>query len=227
MAYSNSPLATSQINATHFSSRAGDIRKITIHHAACVGVSGRDIARSFTGTREASANYCIGVDGDICLSVPEKYRAWTSSSRSNDNVAVTIEVANVSGQPEWAISRESWNALIALCVDICQRNGIAELRYTGDETGTLTEHQMFTATECPGKYLHEHMSEICNTINKRLYKNPEKRYNEFLELPEWCKATVQKLLDKDLLRGTSDGLDLSEDMLRILVILDRGGIFDV
>ena len=227
MSYSNSMLATSQINSTHFSSRAGDIRKITIHHAACVGVSGKDIARSFTGTREASANYCIGVDGDICLSVPEKYRAWTSSSRSNDNVAVTIEVANISGQPEWAISRESWNALIDLCVDICRRNGIAELCYTGDETGTLTEHRMFTATECPGKYLHEHMSEICNAINKRLLEKPDTRYNEFADLPEWSKATVQKLMNRDMLRGTSAGLDLSEDILRILVILDRGGIFDV
>jgi hypothetical protein len=52
-------------------------------------------------------------------------------------------------------------------------------------------------------------------------------YKDFEDLPEdWGRATVQKLLDRDLLQGTGDGLNLSYDMLRILVILDRAGIFD-
>lgn len=52
-------------------------------------------------------------------------------------------------------------------------------------------------------------------------------FKTFDDLPEdWGRATVQKLLDRDLLQGTGDGLNLSYDMLRILVILDRAGIFD-
>lgn len=45
-------------------------------------------------------------------------------------------------------------------------------------------------------------------------------------LPDWGVATVQKLLDKDLLQGTGDGLNISYDLLRMLVILDRAGLFD-
>ena len=52
-------------------------------------------------------------------------------------------------------------------------------------------------------------------------------YKKVDDLPkEWGRATVQKLLDKDLLQGTGDGLNISFDLLRALVILDRAGVFD-
>ena len=52
-------------------------------------------------------------------------------------------------------------------------------------------------------------------------------YKTFDDLPkEWGRATVRKLLDKDLLQGTKDGLNISYDLLRALVILDRAGVFD-
>ena len=52
-------------------------------------------------------------------------------------------------------------------------------------------------------------------------------YKTFDDLPkEWGRPTVRKLLDKDLLQGTKDGLNISYDLLRALVILDRAGVFD-
>ncbi len=119
-------------------------------------------------SRQASANYVVGTDGRIGLVVEEKNRAWTSSSRENDNVAVTIEVANNSGAPNWTVSDEAYEATIKLCVDICSRNGISSLKYTGDKTGTLTMHCMFAATACPGPYLKSKYPEICAEINRRL-----------------------------------------------------------
>ena len=52
-------------------------------------------------------------------------------------------------------------------------------------------------------------------------------YKTFDDLPkDWGRPTVRKLLDKDLLQGTKDGLNISYDLLRALVILDRAGVFD-
>ena len=51
------------------------------------------------------------------------------------------------------------------------------------------------------------------------------RYNTLDECPDWSRATVQKLLRHSSIKGTSSGLQLSEDMLRLLVILDREGLF--
>ena len=51
----------------------------------------------------------------------------------------------------------------------------------------------------------------------------EVRYNTVAECPAWSRETVQKLVDKGYLGGNGQGLDLSLDMVRLLVILDRAG----
>ena len=54
----------------------------------------------------------------------------------------------------------------------------------------------------------------------------EVRYNTVEECPSWAQETVQKLVDREYLNGTGEGLDLSADMVRLLVILDRAGAFN-
>ena len=54
----------------------------------------------------------------------------------------------------------------------------------------------------------------------------EVRYNTVEECPGWARETVQKLIDKGYLGGNGQGLDLSHDMVRVLVIQDRAGNFD-
>lgn len=53
----------------------------------------------------------------------------------------------------------------------------------------------------------------------------EKRYNTVEECPDWAQGTVKKLVRLAYLNGSGKGLDLSRDMLRILVIQDRAGQF--
>lgn len=57
-------------------------------------------------------------------------------------------------------------------------------------------------------------------------RNDMLRYNTVQECPEWARKTIRKLIDKGYLNGTGKGLNLSEDMIRLLVILDRAGNFD-
>ncbi len=45
-------------------------------------------------------------------------------------------------------------------------------------------------------------------------------------LPGFARETVQKLVDKGFLRGDETGLNLTEEMLRLLVINDRAGLYD-
>lgn len=147
------------------------IDKITIHHMAG-NLSVEMCGNVFANPRySASANYGIGTDGRVALYVDEANRSWASASPSNDNRAVTIEVANSASGGDWPVSDAAYNRLIDLCVDICQRNGIKALNYTGDSSGNLTEHRMFMATACPGPYLHERMGQIAAEVNKRLSKN--------------------------------------------------------
>lgn len=60
-------------------------------------------------------------------------------------------------------------SLIALLVDICQRNpSIGRLRYTGDVSGNMTMHKWFANTQCPGDYLAGKFGEIEKEVNARL-----------------------------------------------------------
>ena len=170
---SNSPLINETILDPNYGSRnvggrEYKITKITIHHAAGPRQSGAQVARYLAKKDGGSANYCIGWQGDIVLAVPEEYRAWTSSNSINDAQAVTIEVANEKGKPNWEISDISMARLIDLCVDICRRNGMPGLVWTGDSKGTLTTHDMFAATECPGPYLKSKMPWIAQEVTRRV-----------------------------------------------------------
>jgi uncharacterized alpha/beta hydrolase family protein len=119
-------------------------------------------------SRQASSNYGVGSDGRIALYVDESDRAWTSGSTANDNQAVTIEVANSAMGGDWPVSDKALAALIDLCADICKRNGIRQLNFTGDANGNLTMHKYFAATACPGPYLEKKFPYIAEQVNKRL-----------------------------------------------------------
>ncbi len=117
--------------------------------------------------RIASANYCIGNDGDLVCNVYEEDRAYTSSSRSNDNQAITVEVSNCEIGGEWKISDAAWNTLVKLAVDVCRRYNF-RLVYDGTPNGSLTRHNMFANTSCPGKYLQSRFQELADTVNAQL-----------------------------------------------------------
>lgn len=150
--------------------REGKIDTITIHHMADDSLSLETLGKAFADIdRQASSNYAIDRDGRVALYVEEANRAWTSSSPENDHRAVTIEVANDEMGGQWHVSDTSYNALIELCADICRRNGIEKLTYTGDAAGNLTIHKMFNEkTECPGPYLEGRMEEIAEAVNRML-----------------------------------------------------------
>lgn len=178
---SNSNLAVHTKISPHSNPRVYPITKITIHHMAgnsTIEGCGDWFAKPST---KASANYGIGTDGRIALYVEEQNRAWTSSNWENDHRAVTIEVANDGGKPDWHISDKALESLINLCVDICKRNGIEKLNYTGDKTGNLTRHNMFAATTCPGPYLQSKFPYIAEEVNKRLSAAPENLYRVTIE----------------------------------------------
>lgn len=164
---SNSPLVDYVRISPHKNSpRKYAIDKITIHHMA--GNLSVEACGNVFQTKKASSNYGIGSDGRVGLYCNESDRSWCSSSGENDHRSVTIECANNSGAPNWTVSDKAYKKLIELCVDICKRNGIKQLNWTGDARGNLTIHKFFAATACPGPYLEARMPQIAKEVNERL-----------------------------------------------------------
>lgn len=171
---SNSSLVTyTKISPNKTSPRNHAIDTITIHHMSVVNGTLEGVGNTFANpARQASSNYGIDSNGRIAMYVEEKDRSWCSGNRDNDHRAITIEVANSTGAPNWEISQKAMDALINLCVDICKRNNIKSLNYTGDTKGNLTMHKWFQNTDCPGPYLSSKFPYIAQEVNKRLAPQP-------------------------------------------------------
>lgn len=190
MEYSNSSLINYTKLSPNYTKGRKTINRITPHHTAGVNPTAMNIANQFASVeRGASCNYGIGNDGSAALIVEEKNRAWTSSNRTNDDMAITFEISNsINGEP-WTISDKAYAKFIDIAVDICQRYGVHEVfniekelaKVAWSERGNfannypvpagkilLTQHNYFTATQCPGTFIKQHFDQMCADINARL-----------------------------------------------------------
>ena len=133
---------------------------------------------TYDAVHGASCNYCIGKDGDVGCGVDEIHRSWCSNSRSNDNRAITIEVASDPFHP-YAMTDAAYNKLIELCVDICKRYNKDTLIWIADKTSALayepkanemklTVHRWFANKSCPGDWLYSRLGQLATEVTKRL-----------------------------------------------------------
>lgn len=174
---SNSPLVVyTKLSPNHSGKRTKKIDTITIHCMAgncSVETCGNLFANS---ARQASSNYGVGTDGRIALYVDEANRSWCTSSNANDQRAVTIEVANNGGAPDWPVSAKAYAALLDLVTDICKRNGIKRLVWSTNKNDrvnhlngcNMTVHRDYANKSCPGDYLYNRHGQIAAEVNKRL-----------------------------------------------------------
>lgn len=121
MKMANSPFVSyTRLSPNNYGKMTYAIDRIT-PHAIVDQLSVERICDSFKdGSRQANCNYCIGVDGRIGLCVDEENHSWCSSSRDNDQRAVTIECASDMTEP-YTMNDKVYAALVNLCVDICRR----------------------------------------------------------------------------------------------------------
>lgn len=198
---SNSSLISGTLLTTNCTKpRNHVIDRITPHYMAWNTTAKRCCESFLPKSRKASANYCIGIDGEIWLNVNESDRAWTTGSSYNDNRAVTIECANYTDSNRYGqLPSAVWNSLVLLCADICRRNNIDKIIYTGDDTGNLTKHKWYQDTDCPGPWLDKRFGDLATAINQQL--NVNNVDNSFGGLYR-CMVNTLNVRDKPSLSGT-------------------------
>lgn len=194
MAYTNSNLVTYKNLSPHKTSPRGHkIDTITIHCIVGQWTAKRGCDYFATTNRKCSANYIVGKDGSIGLSVEEKDRSFCSSNKNNDHRAITIEVASDTTHP-YAVTDKAMNALIELVTDICKRNKIKELKWKADKSligqvdkQNMTVHRWFANKSCPGDYLYNKHSYIAEQVNKKLSTAST---SSIKSLDDWAKEVI-------------------------------------
>lgn len=159
------------------------ISEITLHHmAGCLSIEGCG-ALWQDPNRKGSSNY--GINGlNIGQYVSELDASWCNSNFAANCRSVTIEIANspeVSGKTYaetiakgdklgWPVTDDSLKTTIKLVADIAKRNDLHPL-VLGK---TLTWHNMYSATSCPGPHLMGKLQYIVDEANRI---NAEKEIN--------------------------------------------------
>lgn len=224
MAYTNSPLVDYTQISPHRGSRGGHvIDTVSIH--CVVGQASVEGLGSLFQTKAASANYGIGADGRVGMYVAEGERSLCTSNNANDARAVTIECASDARHP-YAVNDKVYAKLILLLADICKRNGIERLVWSTNKTDrvnhkggcNMTVHRDYANKACPGQWLYDRHGQIAAEVNKILEDEDMVRYNTVADMPAWAQKEAQELIDIDALRGGDNGLDVTLDMLRTMII---------
>jgi len=149
-------------------SRGGKkVSHFIVHHAATTSLNAL-LADFAPGGREVSANYALGADGTLILTVDEDRSAWTSASWYDD-ISITIEVCNDELGGSWPVSDASFDKLARLIADVSLRYGFP----INDDT-VLTHQELWTRfresypTACPGD-LQRRKAELLALANQ--YRN--------------------------------------------------------
>lgn len=227
------------------------IEWITIHYTAgTLSNSGkaRAVANGFANNgREASADYVVDDDNIyLCNRDIKNQYTWSvggnkypskSCSESakyygkctNAN-SISIEMCSskrnrsslLATDTDWYFTDKVISLAVQLVAELMQEYNI--------DIDHVIMHSGVTGKICPNPFCvnegalknwREFKNKVIGILNKE-EEDDMTRYNKVSEVPSWGKDTVQKLIDKKLIADRNN-MNLSEDMLRIFVMLDRNG----
>lgn len=159
---------------------------------------------------------------------------WTKNSRHTSRRAWDI-CKNVKG------AEYSDAAFFETCGKIAKKFGItwggdwktpdtphfeisADWKYEGEMEMTVEERKKFNALVEVCEKLQTKVDELQKQV--KTLENPMIYNYVDNNMPDFARPTIQKLMDKDILQGNERGeLGLTYDMLRMLVINDRAGLY--
>ena len=162
------------------------------------------------GWKGIAYHYFVRKDGSIYRGRPEDTSGGHTTGYNHNSIGICAE-GNFELE---TMSDAQRDALHALVLDV-------RTRYPDTQT---VRHRDLAATACPGKnYPFDFIAKEDENVTNPIYA----KRNDVKEQAPWGLATFDKLVDKGYLEGEAEGVyNISREMLRILVILDRAGQFD-
>ena len=214
-------------------------RGIILHYIGNPGTSARQNASYFAHVGTQTSVHYIVDDREVIEIIPPDRKSYGTSSRRHNESFIQIEMCHPDESGK--VSNATLTNVVCLCRELMKQYEITE----------IIRHYDVTGKRCPLWYV-DHPEEW-EALKRRIVEGGDEMTEELRgalaeieerltaieavtvsrmiynyvdgNMPEWARGTVQKLMDKGYLRGTDEGLGLDDAMLRILVMLDRAGVF--
>lgn len=232
----NTTLATGrkiEYIAIHYTAGITSIRGSALNTAWYFAGENAQGSADFIVDDESIVQYNPDIDNRYCWAVGGKYNTGGASllGKATNKNTVSIEICSTNkthrvpyaNDPSWEFTDASVNKAVELTLYLMEQYNIP--------ADHVVRHYDISGKLCPGIIGWNADSgdeSAWLEFKERLTDDMQKRYNTIAELPDWAKPAVQKLCWAGKLKGKSGNkdangfptdLDLSEDMIRLIVML--------
>lgn len=200
------------------------------------------LARYFDQYQPGGQSVCvhafIQADGTVYQTLPWEMRGWHCGGTAN-STHIGIEMTEPSAGVPYAEAAEqitgTYRAAVALFARLCGTYGLEPLadgvilgHAEGHRRGVASNHAdpaYLWDTYGMGFTMDGFRAAVAEAMAGAKEEEEETdmtRYNTVAEMPAWAREEAQRLIDCGALKGGTDGrLDLSEDMLRTMIVCQR------
>lgn len=215
---------------------------IMLHSVGCAQPSAAVFARSFNQYQPGGSSVCVHAfaqaDGTVYQLLPWEMRGWHCGGTAN-STHIGIEMTEPSAGVPYAEAAKqitgTYRAAVALFARLCGVYGLDPLA-DGVIIGHAEGHRRGVASNhADPTYLWDTygmgytmdgfraaVAEAMAGVKEEEEETDMTRYNTVAEMPAWAREEAQRLIDCGALKGGTDGrLDLSEDMLRTMIVCQR------
>lgn len=204
----------------HGGLRGRNVSYIVVHYTGVAGDTARNNCKYFAraDTGKTSAHYFVD-EKEVLQSVPDEYIAYHCGGytyfhdecRNGNSIGVEIctkhDGSAYTFHPEAVVRAQELIRQLMEKYDVPAEN--------------VVRHYDVTHKLCPAPFCGEGLPLW------EEFKGGLVMYKTIENVPDWAKPTVEKLVEKEYLQGDLNGaLNLTNDMTRVLVVLDRAGVFE-
>ncbi len=215
---------------------------LMLHSIGTPQPSAAVLARYFDQYQPGGQSVCVHAfvqaDGTVYQTLPWEMRGWHCGGTAN-NTHIGIEMTEPAAGVPYAEAAEqitgTYRAAVELFARLCGVYGLEPLadgviigHAEGHRRGVASNHAdpaYLWDTYGMGFTMDGFRRAVAEAMAEAKEEEEETdmtRYNTVAEMPAWAREEAQRLIDCGALKGGTDGrLDLSEDMLRTMIVCQR------
>ena len=214
---------------------------IMLHSVGCAQPSAAVFARSFNQFQPGGASVCVHAvaqaDGTVYQLMPWETIAWHCGGSAN-STHIGVEMTEPSAGMTYAEAAEqiagTYHTAVELFAALCKQYGLDPAQdgviighAEGHRRGVASNHadpELLWRTYDMGYTMDGFRRDVAEAMKNGAREEAldMPRYDSVAEMPQWARADAQRLIDRGALQGNTDGkLDVSEDMLRTMIVCQR------
>ena len=198
-------------NRKNYGGQRKQIKYIVVHYTANRKDTAKNNAEYFKNNIVGASAHFFVDENEIWQSVPDNYEAWSVGGKNNggkyygkctNNNSISVELC------------DSVDFVPKATADLARQLIKNLMKKYNVPVSRVIRHYDVTGKICPKPLID---NEAWENFKGGLV---EVRYKTIKDIPDWGKATIEKLISEGKI-ADGNNLDLSKDMLRVLVIMNR------